>query len=93
MWLPIFFGAAVILLAGVLKISHMRYFLNQTSSGRIVIRDSALRMVNGAGMLGVIDDGQTSHLGTAEGARTGGGALVAFAYRPPRLVTSSDKGD
>lgn len=86
MWLPIFLSAAVILLAGALRISHMRHLLNQTSLGRIVVGDSTLAMVNNAKIPGSAEagSGQTSHLcRTSDWVQMKGSTLVAFDPRAP----------
>jgi len=47
LWLPVFLAATFMLLTGTLKFSYMRYLLNHTSVGRIVVGSSALHVVNG----------------------------------------------
>jgi hypothetical protein len=47
LWLPVFLAATFMLLTGTLNFSYMRYLLNHTSVGRIVVGGSALHVVNG----------------------------------------------
>ena len=47
LWLPVFLAATFMLLTGTLNFSYMRYLLNHTSVGRVVIGGSALHVVNG----------------------------------------------
>jgi hypothetical protein len=77
-WLPIFFAALFILLTGALRFSHMRYLLNQTSVGRIIVGDSALTAIRGPEALAETGSRGTAHLETTHWAETTGATLVAF---------------
>ncbi|KAJ6585513.1 hypothetical protein B0H19DRAFT_1227913 [Mycena capillaripes] len=45
LWVPLFGGAAFVLIAGLLKFSYVRHLLNNTGAGRIALGNSALKPV------------------------------------------------
>jgi hypothetical protein len=90
-WLPLFLIATFILLRGRLRLSHLRHLLNQTSMGRVVVGDSAIR----ASTFDLDEDPvgnrllqsgtrhetgftATSHLGTKDWTKAVGQTPVAF---------------
>jgi len=50
LWVPLFGGAAFVLIAGLLKFSYVRLLLNNTGAGRVALGNSALKPVYQAGV-------------------------------------------
>lgn len=72
-WLPVFLVAVILLLTATLKLSHMRHLLDQTSTGRIVVGDSALTILP--------DELAESNASYLSPAKEAGKILVAFEAR------------
>lgn len=51
LWLPAFVYAVFVLLSGSVRLSHLRYLLDQTSVGRVAVGDSAFRVMGNSGQL------------------------------------------